>query len=61
MVLTLRKVKDKYCLVDKKTGKIKKSFDTKAEALTYEEPEKKIFEEPKKFIGKPKKINKEEK
>ena len=35
MALTVRKVKDKYCLVEKTTGKIKKSFKTKADALAY--------------------------
>jgi len=35
MVLTIRKVNDKYCLVEKKTGKVRKNFETKAEALDY--------------------------
>ena len=35
MVLTIRKVNDKYCLIEKKTGEVRKSFETKMEALTY--------------------------
>jgi len=35
MVLTIRKVNDKYCLVEKKTGKVRKSFETKGAALSY--------------------------
>ena len=44
MVLTIRKDKGKYHLVDKETGKIKKSFENKGEALSY-----KVEEEPKKW------------
>ena len=41
MGLTIRKEKGKYNIVDKETGKIKKSFETKGEALSYEEEPKK--------------------
>ena len=41
MVLTLRKDKNKYYIVDKESGEVKASFETKGEALAYkEEPPK---------------------
>ena len=56
MVLTIRKEKGKYHLVEKETGKIKKSFETKAEALSYN-----VEEEPKKWDFPKRTKNKEEK
>ena len=39
MGLTIRKERNRYHLIEKETGKIKKSFDTKGEALAYREDE----------------------
>ena len=47
MVLTIRKDKNRYLIVDKEDGKVKKSFETRGEALAYKEEEPKKWDYPK--------------